>query len=40
MTYTVFQSLLVDHIWMVLLLQRIFLEVSVVMLLYLIADHL
>ena len=35
MTEPVFQSLLMDHIWMLLLLQRIF---SVV-LLYLILDH-
>ena len=40
MTSPVFQSLLVDQIWMPLLLQRIFSEVSVLMLLYLIVDQL
>ena len=32
--------MLVDHIWMLLLLQIIFSEISVLMLLYLIVDHL
>ena len=40
MTLSVFQSLLVDNIWMLLLLQGIFSEVLVLMLLYSIADHL
>ena len=40
MTYPVFQSLLVDHIWMLLLLQRIFSEVPVLMLFYLMVEHL
>ena len=40
MTQPVFQSLLVDHIWMLLLLQKIFSEVPVLMLLYPIVDHL
>ena len=40
MTWLVFQSLLVDHIWMLLLLQRIFSEVPVLTLLYSIVDHL
>ena len=39
-TWFVFQSLLVDHIWMQLLLQRIFSKVPVLMLLYLIVDRL
>ena len=39
MTYPVFQSLLVGHIWMLLLLQRIFTEVPVLILLYLILDQ-
>ena len=40
MTQLVFQSLLVDYIWMLLLLQIIFSEVSVLILLYSIWDHL
>ena len=40
MTLPVFQSSLVDHIWMLLLLQRIFSEVAVLMLSYLIVYHL
>ena len=40
MTQPVFQSLLVDHIWMLLLLQRIFWEDPVLVLLYLIVEHL
>ena len=40
MTWPVFQSLLVEHIWMLLLLQTIFWEGTVLMLLYLIVDHL
>ena len=36
----VFQSLLVDHIWSLLLLQRIFSEVPVLMLLYSNVDYL
>ena len=40
MTQPVFQSLLVDHIWMVLLFQRTFWEGQVLMLSYLIVDHL
>ena len=39
-TWFVFQSLLVDHICMQLLLQRIFSKVPVLMLLYLIVDRL
>ena len=39
MTYPVYKSLLVDHIWMLLLLQRIFSESPVLMLLCLIVDH-
>ena len=39
MAYPVFQSLLTDYIWM-LLLQRIILKVPVLMLLYLILDNL
>ena len=39
MTQPVFQSLLVGHIWMLLLLQGIFSEVSVLMLSYSIVDH-
>ena len=40
MTWLVFEYLLIDHIWMLLLLQRIFSEVLVLMLLYLNLDHL
>ena len=40
MTYRAFQSLLVDHVWMLLLLQRVFSDVSVLMLLYSIVNHL
>ena len=40
MTSPAFQSLLVDHIWILLLLQIIFSKVPVLMLLYLIVDHL
>ena len=40
MTQPVFQFLLMDHIWMLLLLQRIVLEVPALMLLYFIVDHL
>ena len=40
MTSPVFQSLQVDHIWMILLLQIIISKVPVLMLLYLIVDHL
>ena len=40
MTQPVFQSLLADHIWMLLLFQRIFWEGLVLMLLHLIIDHL
>ena len=40
MTRPVFQSLLVDHIWMLLLFQRISEEGQVLMILYLIVDHL
>ena len=40
MTQPVFQSLLVDHIWMLLLFQRMFWEGQVLMLLYLIVDNL
>ena len=40
MAYTIFQSLLVDHIWMLLLLQKIFSEVLILMLLYSVVDHL
>ena len=40
MTQPVFQSFLVDHIWMLLLFQRIFSEGQILMLLYLIVDHL
>ena len=39
MTQAVFQYLLMDNIWMLLLLQRIFSEVPVLMLLYLNLDH-
>ena len=40
MTSPAFQSLLVDHIWILLLLQIIFSKVPVLMLLYLIVEHL
>ena len=40
MTQPVFQSLLVDHIWMLLLFQRMFSEGQVLMMLYLNVDHL
>ena len=40
MTQPVFQSLLVDHIWMLLLFQRLLLEGQVLMLLYLNVEHL
>ena len=40
MTQLVFQSLLMNQIWMLLLLQRVFSEVPVLILLYLILDHL
>ena len=40
MTQPVFQSLLMDHIWMLLLFQRMFWDGQVLMLLYLIVDHL
>ena len=40
MTWPAFQALLVDHIWMLLLFQRIFSEVLVLILLYSIVDHL
>ena len=39
MTQPVFQSLLVDHIWMLLLLQRTFTEGPELMLLHLVVDH-
>ena len=39
MTCPVFQSVLVDHIWMLLIFHRIFSEVPVLMLLYLIVGH-
>ena len=40
MTQPVFQFLVMDHVWMSLLFQRIFSEVPVLMLLYSILDHL
>ena len=40
MTQSVFQSLLVDHIWMLLLFQVMFWEGQVLMLLYLLVEHL
>ena len=40
MTQPVYQSLLVDHIWILLLFQRMFGEGQVLMLLYLIMDYL
>ena len=40
MTYPVYQYLLVDHIWMLLILQIIFSEVPVLMLLCQIVEHL
>ena len=40
MTWPVFQSLLVDHIWILLLLKKIFWEGPVLKLLHLIVDHL
>ena len=40
MIQPVFQSLLVDHIWMLLLFQIVFCEGKVLMLLYLNVDHL
>ena len=40
MKQPVFQSLLVDHILSLILLQRIFSEVPVLMLLYSLVDHL
>ena len=40
MTWPVFQSLLVDNIWILLLLRKIFWKFPVLMLIYLILDHL
>ena len=40
MTQPVFQSLLVDHIWMLLLFQRMFGEGRALIILYLIVNHL
>ena len=40
MTLPDFQSLLVEHMWMLLLLQKIFSKVPVLTLLYSIVDHL